>query len=492
MKYIVLGGGTAGWIAALFLNYKNPSADITVIESSEIGILGAGEGTTPHFVSFLELMNIDLKKFVENTKATIKQGIKFTNWNGDGSYYFHPFKDEGVEFADLDSKISFLKISNSENLNDICFSDYCSKYNNVKFFKENGSWFYNGNFALHFDAKLTADYLKFVGLSRGIKLVDGIVTDFKFDQHKNITHVALKNGDLHDCKFIFDCTGFARKIIGNLYKSKWLDYQKSLPVNRALPFFIKNNSRNIPPYTEAIAMSSGWVWKIPVQGRFGCGYVFDSNYLTDEQAIEEIKKKFGEVEIPRSFSFKAGYYSTPWIKNCIALGLSSGFIEPLEATSIWVTLKSIEVLGSFEIDLINANDSARKLYNNKVSIINEEIKDFIQVHYITKRNDTPFWKEYSKKNKISNRIKALKNFKTVDEIENHIRCYFPLFQQWWVYAGVNVLNSKLFKQKLKSINELDIEKSLDNIKKDLISKSKTKSTNHYKFLIDDGVQINKQ
>lgn len=488
-KFVIVGGGSAGWITALYINNIFPESAVTVIESSDIGILGAGEGTTPHFVDFLNDVKININEFIKETKATVKQGIKFTNWHGDGSYYFHPFHDGSFDLQNDENIVHLLeRLGDEKSTSDICLSDLCSQNSKVKFFNENNIIQNEGTYALHFDARLTAEYLKRVGLSRGIKLFDNIVVSFQQKENGNIESISLNDGSKILSDFIFDCTGFKRLILGDLLKGEWVNYQTSLPVNRALPFFLENTTEDIPPYTEAIAMKYGWIWKIPVQGRFGCGYVFDSSYATDEEIEKEIKSYFGDITIPRFFSFQAGCYKETWKNNVISLGLSSGFLEPLEATSIWVTINSLNHLkekclpGIFS-DLNNYKNN----YNSYVYNFNSQIKDFIQFHYLTKRNDSSFWKEYRTKNILSHKFKKLLTLGTADEIYCYLkdRLFFHFNSGIHVFAGVKYCDSKIFKQhveQLKVINSFDYNHNFLNLKKQVSEFSNLKSIYHHSLL----------
>jgi tryptophan halogenase len=359
-KYTIVGGGTAGWLTALYVKKKCPEYDVTVIASSEIGILGAGEGTTPNFVSFLELIDIPVNDIIEYAKGTFKNGIKFTNWNGDGKNYHHFFQ---VHYDQI--------------------------------IKET-----NGKVALHFDANLLAKYLQSVGLKRGIELIDDEVVGINTDSDGYISDFKLKSGLTTTTDFVFDCSGFRRLIIGNFYKSKWNSYKDYLPVNRAMPFFLQNDSGDLPPYTESIAMKYGWMWKIPVKGRYGCGYVFDSSYVSDEEIKAELEKYLGhEINSPRMFSFEPGCYEDICIKNCIAIGLSAGFVEPLEATSILVSILMLRNWNNIKTEIENKNSTEIEILNMYSKRINKDILNFIHFHYLTKRNDSKFWTDFSTKNK---------------------------------------------------------------------------------------------
>lgn len=462
--FVIVGGGTAGWLTALMLRNRFPENKITLIESSNIGILGAGEGTTPAFVEFLDNVDIDQFDFIKNTKATFKNGIKFTNWHGDGSYYFHPFGEGKFSLDTIPNEVVWNELLVNKNFNNVSITNLAASQNKTLMFLNDSNELERvGNYAYHFDARLTADYFKQVSLTRDVNLVDGEVVEFLQDSQSNITGLKLQDGNTLNCDFVFDCTGLHRQIIDKVYKTEWSDYKKSLPLNKALPFFINNNTNVIPPYTEAIAMKFGWVWKIPVQGRFGCGYVFDDNYISDEEARKEVLDMFGEVDMPRPtpFSFTAGCFKNTWVKNCVAIGLSTGFIEPLEATSIWISILSLKELFNEHKDSLfdksEYGEADKESFNNYVYNLNIQIKDFIQLHYMTDRNDSDFWKYYKQKNTLSKNVTDTHDSKSLKELQTVLE-YFDLFS-FHVAAGVKYFNLGIFKNKLskssKSIEEIN-------------------------------------
>lgn len=415
-KILIVGGGTAGWLTAVHLNWTLANTDITVIESSEIGILGAGEGTTPHFVKFLEDVNIDVGHFLAHTKGTIKNGIKFTNWNGDGKSYFHPFSDGEPHIG---GPVAAQKlIADSVNLDLFKLSARASEKFKTKYFKfarrhydrspPYSKYELFGSCALHFDANLVAQYLKNVALSRGVKCVDGVVNKIYTNDKNFITGVGLENKEDHGCDILFDCTGLRRLFIGEHYKSEWVSYKSHIPNDRAQPFILPMTTDKIPPYTEAVAMKHGWAWVIPVDGRYGCGYVYDSKHATEEDIKQEIVSVFGDQAqiLNKSFKFNAGAFKTPWVNNCVAIGLASGFIEPLEATSIWVTIITLRELTPELIDY--CDDLHVKYFNERVNRLNEGVLDFIYFHYITKRQDTEYWKNFEVNNEPTPLIKKYK------------------------------------------------------------------------------------
>ena len=424
---VIVGGGTAGWITALTMRTKYNSPNITVIDSSDIGILGAGEGTTPHFVQLLDAISVPVSDVIKYAQGTFKSGIKFTDWNGDGEHYYHGFANAD-DFSYLKpvtnntgiSTIVHTKIVNGENFDDIELTAATAEKNRTKFIpnvsfaskQKNPLHHYEGlgSHALHFNARKLADLLKEKALKRNINVIDAKVDEIITDEQGFITEITLVQKEAVKADVVFDCTGLHRLIIGRFYESEWKNYNEYLPVNRALAFNIPTyHHEPLPPYTESIAMKYGWAWKIPLQDRYGCGYVFDSKQLTDEDAVKELKEKFGSfVEIGNTFNFEAGAYKTPWVKNCLAIGLAQSFIEPLEATSIWSSiLNSLNTLDNYITGLTHRDEMSIKLYNEKITKFNDGILNFIYFHYITKRTDTAFWRDFTTNNKMPDVIKVI-------------------------------------------------------------------------------------
>ena len=410
-EIVVVGGGTAGWITALLTQSYYPNKKITLIESETYGILGAGEGTFVHFLYILQRMNIKITDLVKHCDATLKNGMRFTNWNStsEDDWYYHPF---GASSPNLGAycinnmyhwkiPLAFCNsIYKDEHVSNVDLSSLLSEENKVPYiFKQKdintdaiNHFERLGTYALHFDAVKLASYLKEVAISRGICRVEGIVDKINTDHNDVITSLSI--GDVSiNCDFVFDCSGFKRLIIGNHYKTKWIEHKDKLLMNNAMPFFVENNTNVIPSYTEATAMKYGWIWKIPVQGRFGCGYVFNDEFTTLEDIKKEIHDKYGEVRYGKHFKFSAGAYEKVWVKNCIAIGLSCSFMEPLEATSIFSSCKILEnALMNIE-DLSLMNETTMEEFNNSYTKIISTIVDVVSLHYITNRNDTEFWKK---------------------------------------------------------------------------------------------------
>jgi len=425
-NFVVVGGGTAGWITALLMRHLYPSINITLIESQEIGILGAGEGTVPQFVDVLEVLGISVSDLINHADATIKSGIKLVNWNGRGKndIIFSNFVDSPLtDYVDMTriqfSQIAMVileRISQGETVDDVVFNAKVCNANKVKF-KFNKTdrlrdpvYHFNklGSISVHFNAAKLANYLKTVGVTRNIKLVDGIIEKINEDKNGYITSFTLKDGTEVPSDFVFDCSGFHRLIIGKHYKCKWNSFKDYLPVNKAVPFFLPiDENKPIPPYTEAIAMKYGWMWKIPVRGRYGCGYVFDDRLIDAEQAKQEIREEVGNVDMPRVIGFEPGYYDTPWIKNCIAIGLSSGFVEPLEATSVHIAVITASLFTTYNNGAVLRCEKTISRFNKIMQEYNNDVLNYLQFHYLGKRTDTVFWKDFTKRNKLTPLIEKI-------------------------------------------------------------------------------------
>lgn len=461
-QFVIVGGGTAGWLAALYYQkYHNNIFDITVIESSKIGIVGVGEGATFQLIAFLDSINIPVSDLVKHTGATIKSAIKFTNWLNDGSYFYHGF----IQHPQYDAFYSLLdnnrplillnSIANSEDIKLINLTDNLCDLYKVPFIKNNSINNTNNifdfdqysSFSLHFNTNKLGQYLKSIGISRGIKTIDAIVVDQTVDEAGFIRSLNIDNNATISTDFVVDCTGFSRYFIKGIYNSPWISYQKYLPVNKAIPFFVDiPKTEKIPPYTEAIAMKYGWVWKIPVQDRFGCGYVFDSSSISREQALEEAEHLFNQkLESPRTISFEAGTFTKAWNKNCLALGLAAGFIEPLESTSIWSTINSILAFSDRILDFDSGNEQIVDDYNKFYSDMNQEIFEFVYMHYLTKRTDTDFWKKFHRKDHPENLIKNLNRLNSYSAFNGTVfGKYFLVFS--WIHIAYNMklLDTKLY------------------------------------------------
>ena len=461
MNIVIVGGGTAGWLTALYAQKFIPNHNIFLIESESLGILGAGEGTTPNFLRFLKIIDIPISDLFKYADATIKNGIKFSGWNPDHDFYY-PFPvyagsaQKPYSFLDGESPIYMTPIigkmmnhspKNYDMTLKMCENgvvpmietDLFQEHQRFKNFQNIGEW------SVHFNAKKLAKMLRIHGEKRGIKRIEGEVIGFDINNNEEITKIKMKNQEI-DSDFVFDCSGFSRLIIGKFYNEQWISHQEYLPVNRAIPFF-QDMEEEIPPYTEARAMKYGWMWKIPTQERFGCGYVFDSNFVSDEDALLEIESVVGhKIDSPKTFSFNAGFYENVWVKNVVAVGLSAGFIEPLEATSIWQTIRVLERFFGAPSNINVREGSAIKNFNNFYKMETETIASFIYVHYITKRQDTDFWKNFTKNNKIPETVSNILDVLNHRPLTNNIDFQIPFIFSEYDYTSIIFGNDLIDKE----------------------------------------------
>lgn len=389
MKITILGGGTAGWIAALAIAKAQPNVhDITVIESKKIGIIGAGEGSTGIFVDFLSGVffktGIDIGDFIEKTNTTLKFGIKHVNWKGDGTHYFAPL--DGTKTSNLTPDIEFCKaIINDKNkayINTPLGHAYENRY------------IPKGGFAFHFDAFKVGEYLSEVAIKSGVKHIDTEIFGVKTNNEgTEVISLIDKNFNEYQADFFIDCSGFSRNICGAM-DMVWQPYTDCLPVNAAIAFQ-QPLDETVEPCTTAIAMDAGWVWKIPTAERFGMGYVYSNKFISEQEAIDEVNLKFNNPQILRKFNFTSGRSSIFWKGNCLALGLSSAFLEPLEATSIHTTVIQTLVFVMEHLQPTKertVNQFRIDSYNNMATKLHDNIRDFLIMHYLGGRNDTEFWK----------------------------------------------------------------------------------------------------
>lgn len=338
MHITIVGGGTAGNLTALFCKKYFEHSTVQVIEDTNKGIIGVGESTTPALVEMLEFLDITKDDMIKHCGATIKNATRFTNWNGDNKFYHHGFNT--IEELDLfqystknyytTSKINIKphkplmalhELYQCNSLEDLHVGSYLCNSNKIPFLKHNLTENYAA-FGLHFDAKKVAEYFKILAQQRGVTYYDDSVEESRLNENGYVQNLKLKSGYVIETDFIFDCSGFTRLFVEKTYAAKFHSFEKYLPVKQAIPFFI-NNSGPTPTFTEAIALKYGWMWKTPVEDRYGCGYVFDSDYINKEEAYKEVSEllKFEPV-VTRSISFNSGYFDKPWNKNVLSVGLS--------------------------------------------------------------------------------------------------------------------------------------------------------------------------
>jgi tryptophan halogenase len=414
MKIVIVGGGTAGWIAACYYARFNESSknEIVVIESSKIPIIGAGEGSTGIFTkivnSHFSQMGINEIDFLNKTKSTLKLGIRFKDWNGDGKDFLSPVQPTETTISSVDTHVLVSHILG--DYADSSPSGYLMN-NDLSTYSKTGRTIMGHSY--HFDAKKVGEYFKEYAIKAGVKCVDTEVTSLNINKDTGeLDSIESTIGNI-SADFWVDCSGFSRVLIGPM-GGGWNSYEEYLPVNSAIPYIQQYENRETPKLeTLAWAMPNGWMWQIPTQERYGCGYVYSDKFTTYDKAVDELIKTTGrKIEPIRNLKFDCGRVETPWVKNVVAIGLSQGFVEPLEATSIHATLiqldflltNSLNFFSKKEDTIFNANINR---YNEFVGKFFDDIKDLIQLHYMTEREDTEFWKYCKYEMKRTDNVKEI-------------------------------------------------------------------------------------
>lgn len=400
IKHVVIaGGGTAGWITAALLNkVLGKVINITLIESSAIGTVGVGEATIPPIIQLNNALGINEQDFINATNASIKLGIEFENWKTQSHSYMHAFGSFGKDFPFCDFYNFWLKgqVTGCEDeLWDFSLNYQAAKQHRFAPLNTIPNTQLPGlSYAYHFDATLYAEYLKKLAISRGVKHIDAKIDHVEQCYTGNIKSLTLNNDSQISGDLFIDCTGLRALLIEQTLNTGFIDWSHYLPCDSAVA--VQTQSTNeLKPYTRSIAHSAGWQWQIPLQNRIGNGLVYCSRYLSDDDAKQLLLKSLPAEPTtePRIIKFKTGRRLKQWHKNVVAVGLSSGFLEPLESTSIHLIQTAVTRL----IKLFPHNGISDALVTqfNKQSVIEiEHIRDFIILHYkLTEREDTPFWRQ---------------------------------------------------------------------------------------------------
>ena len=395
-RVVIAGGGTAGWVVAAALGKTlGTLLDITLVESDEIGTIGVGESTIPTVRSFHALLGIDEREFMRETKSSFKLGISFEDWARIGDRYFHAFGTIGRSTWMGDFHQFWLQAQDQGFGGDI--SDYCFELQAAlgrKFGKPDDPAQSTINYAYHLDASAYARFLRGIGEANGVRRVEGKIQQVVQDPESgDIAALRLESGEEIAGDLFIDCTGFRGMLIEQTLKTGYDDWSDWLPTNSALAVQTSAAGPAVP-YTRAMAHDAGWQWRIPLQHRVGNGLVYCSDFLSDDEAHARLLAGLeGETLIePRLIRFVTGRRRKTWAKNCVAFGLSSGFVEPLESTSIHLFMIGVtRLIQMFPFGGIG--DALRDRYNDLARSELERVRDFIVLHYkATERDDSPFWR----------------------------------------------------------------------------------------------------
>lgn len=461
MNICIVGGGTAGYVSALILKKRfGSNVNITLIKSDKIGIIGVGEGSTEHWAEFMRYVGIDFKEIIKECDATLKLGVMFKNWSSND--YFH-----SVDFL---NKIKFSQTLTgyqkliSENCDQKELNNFLFWHNKIPLDCLNKNYCPSAQF--HFNTFKLNDYLNKKSLQNNINIINDEINDAVINERGEIENL-VGNNNVYKYNFYIDCTGFKKLLISKL-GAKWTSYKQYLKMKEAIAFPTEDTKEyNI--YTVAQAMDYGWMFQIPTYGRQGNGYIFDSDYINADRAKEEVEKLLNkEIQIGRHIKFDPGCLDKVWIKNCVAVGLSANFVEPLEATSIGTTIQQIFLLNHY---LLDYDEIQIQEYNSKINSIMNNIRDFIVLHYLTKKQNTNFWKDLNNiilPDSLKQNILKWKNRLPINEDFSCYNTRYILFNEEnfiHVLYGLDFFNTKNLKNNLNSLNK----EHLDNLNTEIYS-----------------------
>ncbi len=420
-RVLVVGGGSAGWMAAAYLtaalNRDEKTADIALIESPDVPRIGVGEATIPNINHILRVIGIDEEDFMRRVDGTFKQSIRYVNWlEGRGDFYHHPFsryRPSPIDTTGRDWLMSDRSIPFTETVT--AQTAFCELGLSPKMV---GQWDFGTplSYAFHMNALKFADYLCEVSTARGVTHHLDHVVDVHTHEDGAIDAVSTKSGQRLEADLFIDCTGFAALLMEKTLGVDWVDCSQWLLCDRAITMAVpyEHHYRGyVRPFTTATALSNGWVWEIPLQDKRSLGYVHSSSLLEKEDAEREIRRFEGahaESLDTRFIYFKVGYREKAWVKNCIAIGLAGNFIEPLESTGLYLSdLATVILTEHFP----HHGDMEALAFRFNRVMVNRfyEILDFINMHYcLTRRTDTEFWREVQKSERINDRLQAKLDF----------------------------------------------------------------------------------
>jgi tryptophan halogenase len=398
-RVVIVGGGTAGWMTAAALSHMlaGQGVSIQLVESAEIGTVGVGEATVPHIRFFNKKLGINETEFMARTKATFKLGIEFRNWGRKGDSYIHPFGVFGEEMGGIAFHHLWARMHHAGSADSIeAFSlpVMAARMDRFAYPAEDPDDLLSTySYAFQFDAGLYAAYLKDFAVARGVIRTEGRIEKVARDPENGfVTSVTLENGDVVEAELFVDCSGFRGLLIEQALETGYDDWSHWLPCDRAVA--VPCGTRGpLSPYTRATATAAGWIWRIPLQHRVGNGHVYCSSHISDEDAAGALTSQLESEPLAKLnfLRFKTGKRRKQWSKNVVAIGLSAGFLEPLESTSIHLIQLAIGRLLDFFPDR-NWDPMGETEFNRLMDLEYERVRDFLVLHYhATERDDSPFW-----------------------------------------------------------------------------------------------------
>lgn len=451
-EIIILGGGTAGWITATLLekHWRDKQVQITLVESSQIGVIGVGEGSTPHLKQFFNDIDVAESEWMPKCNATYKNGIRFDNWSTKPGFenYFHPFASKIDAFSApvflYNNMLRRKGINIHAHPDRYYLAATLAKENKAPINAENFP--FEVGYGYHFDAVLLSQFLKSLALSRGINQIDAKVTDVNQHASGDISSLVLDNGEVITGDLFFDCSGFNGLLINKTLNVPFISFSNNLFCDNAVAIQSPPDA-NIGSQTVSQAMDHGWAWEIPLTNRIGNGYVYSSKYCTNDEAETELRRKLNLLDSDvkaRHIKMNVGRRAEHWHKNTVAVGLSQGFIEPLEATAIVFIIETVKAF----LKQHSGNESMVKQqqsFNAEINRRFEGVRNYIVAHYrLNSRNDTDFWRDNANNSHLSNELVDIINnwlrgndlTKTIEQ--SGTSAYYPPFSWNCILAGYGV------------------------------------------------------
>ena len=395
-RIVIVGGGTAGWMAAIAVKTARPDSTVELVESEEIGIVGVGEATFPSIRDFHASVGVDEAEFVRATNGTFKLGIQFRDWRAQGEHYFHTFGN----FADVAGPTclwgQYRRVDDPTLgvLGDQCLPTVMATQGRfAKPPKEQADLY---TYAYHFDANLYAAFLRTIAVKRGVRRTEGRIVEVMRRADGGVDRVKLEDGRTVAGDLFIDCSGFSSLLLGRTLEEPWVDFSHWLPVDRAWAVPSAPTGAAITPYTRATALEAGWAWRVPLSDRIGNGHVFSSRYIDASRAREQLLEQLDGPALaePRLLRFTTGHRERFWVHNVVALGLSSGFLEPLESTSIMMIQRGLNHMLDALKPGVPPAAPVVEVYNRNMAKMYARIRDFIILHYcLSARRDSQFWRD---------------------------------------------------------------------------------------------------
>lgn len=392
-RIVVVGGGTAGWMTAAALATALKGTAVELVESEEIGIVGVGEATFPSIRNFHRLLGIDEAEFLRATNGSYKLGIEFRDWRARGESYFHTFGD----FGELSGPTAVwgqyhrLEGAGLGALGEQCLPSVMAGRGRFVPPREQDRY----DYAYHFDAALYAGFLRKLAEQRGARRTEGRIVDVARRADGGVDRLTLADGRVVAGDLYIDCSGFAALLLGRALGEPFVDFSHWLPVDRAWACPSERIGTELAPYTRATALEAGWAWRIPLQNRVGNGHVFASRYIDEDGAREQLLRQLDSPALaePRLLRFQTGHRARAWVHNVVALGLSAGFLEPLESTSIFLIQRGLGKLIDLLLSGAPLTGPVVADYNGVNARQFARVRDFLILHYcLSARRDSALWR----------------------------------------------------------------------------------------------------